>query len=66
MIVCTWVGCRMVAVKDQFDRGGRVWAHLCIEHDQVLSAALKSGDAKKILSSWVKASGGAKKLTESM
>lgn len=63
---CTWVECKKEAKHEQKGRGGKVWAYLCEEHNNELEAALAAEDVKKLLSSWVKASGGAKKMAETM
>jgi thymidine phosphorylase len=46
-----------VAIHQERDRHGKPWAHLCQEHHAALEQALDSGDAKKTLSTWVKAQG---------
>jgi len=57
MAACTWTGCTANAVHKELDRNGKPWAHLCQEHHDALEQALDSGDAKKMLSTWVKAQG---------
>lgn len=63
---CTWVGCTEKGTNPQPDKMGRAWALLCSSHEDSLKEALDSGDAKRILGSWVKASGGAKIMAERM
>ena len=70
---CTWKDCAAEAVHTMRDRNGKPWAHLCQEHfdkhDGAVDAALKEGgrdNIKRMLGAWVKASGGAKKMAESM
>ena len=64
--VCTWVECTVEAKHVQNDRNGEPWADLCDAHDEELDAAITCMDAKRMLSSWVKASGGPKKMMETM
>lgn len=59
-MTCTWTGCTDTAVHPQLGRDGAQWANLCSEHHQLLRDCQQSEDPKRILSSWVKAQGGAK------
>ena len=59
--LCTYVGCTALASVPYLDKGGRPWANLCKEHDAEVNASITSGDARRLLSNWVKAQGGAKK-----
>lgn len=59
--ICTWVDCQSTGIHPQLSKGGEVWACLCDEHHLKLEADLDSLDVKRILSSWVKAQGGAAK-----
>jgi hypothetical protein len=59
MKACTWSGCKQEAIREQLDKQGGVWAHLCAQHDHSLDVALKGGDARKIMTAWVRAQGGA-------
>jgi hypothetical protein len=61
---CTWVGCDRGAVETVRDKTGKPWAHLCKEHNSEMDSCIVAGDAKGTLRSWVRASGGAKKLAE--
>ncbi len=56
---CTWEGCTEEAKHDKVARDGQVWAHLCDPHEAIFAAAPAKG-APAILSTWVKAQGGAK------
>lgn len=58
---CTWVGCEAEAKFPQISSDGKTeWANLCDLHHKEIDGALDSFDAKRILSNWVKAQGGAK------
>ena len=59
MTKCTWVDCLEQGINPQFSKDGKEWACLCDEHHLKLEGDLDSLDAKRILSSWVKAQGGA-------
>ena len=63
---CTWVDCSEEGINPQFSKDGEVWACLCDEHHLKLESDLDSLDARKILSSWVKAQGGAEKAAGRM
>lgn len=63
---CTWKDCSQEAHHNRLDKQGNPWAELCDEHQILLDEAINSGDAKKILSAWVKAQGGAKAATRRM
>lgn len=56
---CTWVGCNANHTHPQIGQDGKQWACLCDEHHKLLYECQQSGDPKRILSSWVKAQGGA-------
>jgi hypothetical protein len=56
-----YVGCTALAAVPQLDKGGKPWANLCAKHDAEVITSIVSGDARKLLSNWVKAQGGAKK-----
>ncbi len=64
-MTCTWVDCPNEATKPQIGERGQ-WANLCDQHDAELQDAIANFDARKLLSRWVKASGGAKKMAESI
>lgn len=57
---CTWEGCTQTAKHESRSTTGEKWADLCDEHEHQLSASLTSGGPGSILSSWIKAQGGAK------
>lgn len=57
---CTFFGCMSPAAFTEPDKQGNPWCYLCAVHHNILVEALASGDAKAILSTWVKAQGGAK------
>lgn len=66
-MTCTWHEkdsgrCTSIATHPQLDKLGYTWANLCGVHDNALQGAIKDPDVRKMLSAWVKASGGAKKL----
>ena len=63
---CTWVECQNVASVPQIAKDGEQWANLCAAHDAEINAGLEALDAKKLLSCWVKAMGGAKAATRRM
>lgn len=65
MTVCTWDKCTAEAAHPQTDAHGRVWADLCDAHDTQLAESL-AHSVPRMLSAWVNASGGPKKLAESM
>ena len=64
MTCCTWVDCSHIAVSPQTSAGS-VWADLCEVHAREIDAAFDLGP-KEILSTWVKAQGGAKAAAERM
>ncbi len=57
---CTWDGCRNWASKPQLAKDGRQWANLCESHDILINRHIANGEAREIISDWVKAQGGAK------
>lgn len=63
---CTWVGCEVEATVPQIAKDGEQWANLCAAHEAELNGNIDALDAKKLLSSWVKAMGGAKAATARM
>jgi hypothetical protein len=63
-MACTWKGCGNTAAHPQTSKSGEVWANLCDQHNAELEAALMGGSARRILSVWVLAAGGAKKMAE--
>ena len=72
-MTCTWKGCTEEADYPQLDRHGNEWANLCIEHHNELDISISNSvdkqdkkSIKKVLSSWIKAVGGAKKMSERM
>lgn len=65
MAKCTWHPCTKDATHDEPTADGkRVWAKLCDEHHDELMARVNSGDARKLISGWVHANGGATRLTQ--
>ena len=63
---CTWENCDKEAVKEQYANDGSVWADLCVEHAFMMEEAIEELDAKKMLSYWIRALGGAKKAAKTM
>jgi hypothetical protein len=67
---CTWnekdERCDKEAKFPQIATDGEVWANLCEEHNAQLEQAIELLDARKLLSSWVKAGGGPKKMASRM
>jgi len=63
---CTWKDCERIAEVLQLDMFGRTWAHLCAEHHMVLEEAIAAPNPRRLLACWVKASGGAEVLAQSM
>ena len=63
---CTWVDCQASGFLLQLDQQKRPWATLCETHHRLLHDALEAKDARKILSYWVKAQGGAKAAKDRM
>lgn len=61
-----YVRCEQRATAPQHDKVGRVWANLCTTHAAELEAAIIHPDVRKMVAAWVKASGGATKLAETM
>lgn len=61
---CTWEGCSARAVKAKYDKQNRIWADLCAEHDTEFKRVMVLGGARRVLSAWVKAQGGAAKAAE--
>ncbi len=65
-MTCTWVDCTEAAAHPQIGKDGKQWAHLCQAHHDQLEGHIKNGEAKHVLSAWVRAQGGSKKATEAM
>lgn len=68
---CTWRGknkdrCTEIGTHPQTGQGGAVWANLCDEHHNKLEDAINNGDVRLMVGYWVAASGGPKKMAESM
>ena len=61
---CTWEGCPARAVKPKHDKQNRIWADLCLEHNTEFERAMTLGAPGRVLSTWVKAQGGAAKAAE--
>lgn len=64
--ICTWKDCNNTANNSQLDKNGKEWANLCDIHHNKLENDICNPIPKKILRSWVLASGGAQKITDSM
>ncbi len=68
VVHCTWYyrdsgsTCGNEALHKQYGKDGKVWANLCKRHFIELEDAIQSLDAKQIMSSWIKAGGGAKEM----
>lgn len=62
-LLCTWKNCIEEGRNSLKDKYGIEWAFLCDKHDKELNDSIDSKDPKKILRSWVLASGGADKLS---
>jgi hypothetical protein len=65
-MTCTWVDCTKEASHPHFGKDEKQWCNLCEDHHNELEGYMVNGEARQILSSWVKAQGGAKKATEAM
>lgn len=63
-LLCTWKNCIEEGRNSLKDKYGIEWAFLCDKHDKELNDSIYSKDPKKILRSWVLASGGAYKLSK--
>jgi hypothetical protein len=62
---CTWLNCTAEAIVPQKANDGSTWANLCLEHHQEIENCMTKFEQpeygpKRMLSSWVKAQGGAK------
>lgn len=57
---CTWVDCTNQAKHRKIARDGDEWAHLCDLHEQEYQQVVAAPLAGRILSTWIKAQGGAK------
>lgn len=72
-MTCTWIDCKKEATVPQISKDGQEWSTLCEDHAKEIDKScdeflhdpngLKS-NIKKMLSSWIKAQGGAKKAAE--
>jgi hypothetical protein len=58
--VCTYEGCKEPGDHEQLDKCDKPWAHLCDEHAARLDNAIISANPKLLISTWIKAQGGAK------
>jgi hypothetical protein len=68
---CTWLNCEAKAQYPQISGDGSAWANLCQVHHQEIDDCMIKFDSpeygpKRMLASWVKAQGGAKKAAERM
>jgi len=63
---CTWEGCKQGSIFHETGKDGGEWAHLCLMHHNQLEDAMKDGNAKLILSFWVKAQGGSRCAADRM
>jgi hypothetical protein len=65
---CTWKECDNNAETPQLDKNGKQWANFCSEHNKMLNDAIDKEpfNPKKMLQCWVKASGGASKMSEEL
>lgn len=61
-MICTWMDCLDDAIHKQLDKNNREWANLCDKHNKMLIDAIDNAKPQPLLSYWIKASGGAKKL----
>jgi hypothetical protein len=64
-MLCTWLDCEEEARVPQIANDGSQWACLCFEHAQEIENCMIKFESpeygpKRMLSSWVKAQGGAK------
>jgi hypothetical protein len=59
---CSWKDCPGEGLISQLDKNGHEWACLCDECDSLLTDALESGDVKRIMSTYIRAQGGAEKM----
>jgi hypothetical protein len=59
---CTWKDCKLEATHSQLDNNGKEWANLCDTHHKELDDSLNELSPKKILRSWILASGGSHKM----
>jgi hypothetical protein len=73
MTQCTWqdppdARCTAEATHPQVATDGEVWANLCDAHDTQLNNAINDPEfnPRRMLSHWVRAAGGATKMTERM
>ena len=57
---CTWKNCNNEGKHSQKDKDGNEWTFLCEDHNKELDESIINFNAKKVLSCWVKAQGGAK------
>ena len=65
---CTWVDCSADAKYPHLSKDGTPWANLCDDHHAQVEKDCDPVDCdiRKMLSSWVKASGGAKVMAGKM
>lgn len=65
-MTCTWKGCNGEAEHVYKSQTGQQWAKLCKEHDEIMTTAIKDGEADRLLSCYIKAKGGAQKAASQM
>lgn len=63
---CTWVGCGELGMHEQLDKLGNRWAYLCPQHHEELDNAIRSLVPRLVMKAWIRAHGGAQRLTEKM
>jgi hypothetical protein len=63
---CHWKGCDKPAVREETTRDGEIWTWLCQEHADALDNAIASGSIPLLMSSWIKAQGGAEAAAKSI
>ena len=59
---CPWKDCNQIGTHPQLDKNKEPWATLCqVHHDELASViSAEPFSAKRMLSVWIKAMGGAK------
>jgi hypothetical protein len=67
-MLCTWVDCEKEATTLIKEKDGKDYANLCDEHNKELNDSINKNpfNAAKMLQCWIKAGGGAKKMSERM
>lgn len=64
VMTCTWKDCDKPAEHSQIANDGEQWANLCQQHHAEMEDSISALDARRTLSNWIKANGGAAAMSK--